>query len=354
MPRPMMPILIFCMPMSFLACAIAFRTSIAAAKVIIQHCHFCMLTFRSARPYRLRARAGRTGWNDGRADRRTICCFRPRPARGRSRATSMRRSRTCRSSARTATPIRAGMRSTSRFPIRRSCSIVPDHYIFRMLFSQGVQAGGSRRADARRLAGRDRRPEDLAALRRELSSLSRHADAALVRLCAVRPVRHRRAADGQRRPTRITTRSPRCSQTDAYRPRALFKRFNIEVIATTEGALDDLQVAPDDPRQRLGRARRHRLSARTRSSIRISRALPPISTGSARSPAATPAHGPAISTPIASAAPISRNSARPRATTAIRPPRRPIFPTRRPRNCSTASGAARTTSASGGCSARRC
>ena len=28
---------------------------------------------------------------------------------------------------------------------------------------------------------------------------------------------------------------------DAYRPRALFERFNIEVIATTEGALDDLR-----------------------------------------------------------------------------------------------------------------
>jgi glucuronate isomerase len=30
-------------------------------------------------------------------------------------------------------------------------------------------------------------------------------------------------------------------QTEAYRPRALFKRFNIEVISTTEGALDDLR-----------------------------------------------------------------------------------------------------------------
>ncbi|KPD20234.1 hypothetical protein ADS78_13035, partial [Idiomarina abyssalis] len=29
--------------------------------------------------------------------------------------------------------------------------------------------------------------------------------------------------------------------TDAYRPRALFKRFNIEAIATTESALDDLK-----------------------------------------------------------------------------------------------------------------
>jgi glucuronate isomerase len=32
-----------------------------------------------------------------------------------------------------------------------------------------------------------------------------------------------------------------CLKQDSYRPRALFERFNIEVIATTEGALDDLR-----------------------------------------------------------------------------------------------------------------
>ena len=65
---------------------------------------------------------------------------------------------------------------------------------------------------------------------------------------------------------------------DGYRPRALFERFNIEVIATTDGALDDLQLARDDQGQRLDRPRRHRPIGRTRSSIPTSRAFRPIST----------------------------------------------------------------------------
>ena len=315
---------------------------------------FLYVDIPDASPLPIKARVGRTGWNDGRADRgRSAVSSRGRRTR-RSPAASMLRSRTCRSSARTATPIPRWYALDEPFPDPAQLLIVPDHYIFRMLFSQGVQARGSRRADAGRHAGRDRRPEDLAALRRKLSSLSRHADAALVRLCAVRPVRHRRAADGQRRPTRITTRSPRCFKTDAYRPRALFERFNIEVIATTEGALDDLQLAQHDPRQRLEGPRRHRLSPRRGGRSGFRGLCRPISTGSARSPAAIPAPGPAISTPTASAAPISRSSARPPPTTAIRPPRRPTCRMRRPRNCSTASGAARTRNASAGCSARRC
>ena len=38
-----------------------------------------------------------------------------------------------------------------------------------------------------------------------------------------------------------TTASPTASADRAFRPRALFERFNIEVIATTESALDDLR-----------------------------------------------------------------------------------------------------------------
>ena len=56
---------------------------------------------------------------------------------------------------------------------------------------------------------------------------------------------------------------------------------------------------------------------------RASRASPPTSTRSARSPARTPAAGTAISTPIATAAPSSASSAPPPPTTAIRRPRPP-------------------------------
>ena len=43
-------------------------------------------------------------------------------------------------------------------------------------------------------------------------------------------------------------------QQEAFKPRALFERFNIEVIATTESPLDDLSAPCGNPRQRLGRA----------------------------------------------------------------------------------------------------
>ena len=65
-------------------------------------------------------------------------CSRPIPRPAASRAGCTARSRTCRSSRRTATPIRAGTRRMRRSPIRRALFVKPDHYIFRMLYSQGV------------------------------------------------------------------------------------------------------------------------------------------------------------------------------------------------------------------------
>ena len=51
-------------------------------------------------------------------------------------------------------------------------------------------------------------------------------------------------------------------KTDAYRPRALFERFNIEAIATTEGALDDLKWHRMIRDSGWDGPRRHRLSPR--------------------------------------------------------------------------------------------
>ena len=207
------------------------------------------------------------------------------------------------------------------FPDPAQLLIVPDHYIFRMLFSQGVRLedlgvptldGSAVETDGRTIWRR---------FAENYLSLSRHADAALVRLCADRPVRHRRAADGQRPPTRITTTIAALLQTDAYRPRALFKRFNIEAIATTEGALDDLKW--------------HRMirdsgwDGRVVTAYRPDGVVDPDFEGFAANldklgeiTGCGHRHlERAISTRIASVAPISRNSARRRATTAIRPPR---------------------------------
>jgi glucuronate isomerase len=118
--------------------------------------------------------------------------------------------------------------------------IVPDHYIFRMLFSQGVRLedlgvptrdGSPVEADGRRIwrlfAGHyhlfrgtptrlwfDHVLADLFGIDEPLGAASadRHYD----------------------------TIASLLSQ-DVYRPRALFERFNIEAIATTESPLDDLK-----------------------------------------------------------------------------------------------------------------
>ena len=205
-------------------------------------------------------------------------------------------------------------------------------------------------------AGRDRRAQDLAALRRELLSVPRHADPALAGLCAVRPVRHRRAADARQPPTRTTTRSPNCSQRDDYRPRALFERFNIEAIATTEGALDDLQWHAMIRDSGWAGPRRHRLSAGRGGRSRF-RGLCRQSRPAGRDHRLRHRHlGTAISTRTASAAPSSRSSARPRPTTATRPPRPPTFRDAAGRGAVRPHPPARPTptSASSDCSARRC
>ena len=126
------------------------------------------------------------------------------------------------------------------FPDPAQLLIVPDHYIFRMLFSQGVRLedlgvptldGSSVETDGRAIWRRfaehyhlfrgtptrlwfDYVLSDLFGIDEPLTAAT--ADAHYDRIAAL-------------------------LATDAYRPRALFKRFNIEAIATTEGALDDLK-----------------------------------------------------------------------------------------------------------------
>ncbi|CAM5540300.1 Uronate isomerase [Mycolicibacterium aubagnense] len=125
------------------------------------------------------------------------------------------------------------------FPDPAQLLIVPDHYVFRMLFSQGVRLedlgvptldGAPVETDGRKIwrlfaenyflfRGTPTRLwfdyvlTDLFGIAEPLTATSadRHYDA---------------IAD--------------CLQREEFRPRALFERFNIEVIATTDGALDDL------------------------------------------------------------------------------------------------------------------
>jgi hypothetical protein len=126
------------------------------------------------------------------------------------------------------------------FPDPARLLIVPDHYIFRMLFSQGVRLEDLGVPDADGSAGRDRRPQDLAAVRRELPPVPRHADAHVVRphavgRCSASTERCRPNGGRALRPHRRATADRRLS---AARPvRALQHRGHLH----DRRALDDLK-----------------------------------------------------------------------------------------------------------------
>ncbi|WP_279482414.1 glucuronate isomerase [Aureimonas sp. SK2] len=127
------------------------------------------------------------------------------------------------------------------FPDPAQLLIVPDHYIFRMLFSQGERLedfgvptldGAPVETDGRTIWRRFAKSYYLfrgtptrAWLDYTLETLFGLSEP----LTAETADSHYDAIAG-------------CLRTDAFRPRALYERFNIEVIATTDGALDDLAV----------------------------------------------------------------------------------------------------------------
>ncbi len=126
------------------------------------------------------------------------------------------------------------------FPDPATLLVVPDHYVFRMLYSQGVplESLGIPRLDGT-LVERDSR-----AIWRLLAShwrLFRGTPSnlwlthALAEVFGVRERLTTESAD------RIYDRIAECLARPEFRPRALFDRFNIEVLATTESPLDTLQ-----------------------------------------------------------------------------------------------------------------
>nr|WP_194304073.1 glucuronate isomerase [Chthonobacter albigriseus] len=127
-----------------------------------------------------------------------------------------------------------------RFPDPAQLFVVPDHYIFRMLLSQGIDLArlGVPRRDDGPVETDGRLIWDLFAANYYLfrgtptRSWLDHAFATLFDL-EVRLSPETADLYYDRIAERLAT--------DAYRPRALFERFNIEVIATTESPLDDLK-----------------------------------------------------------------------------------------------------------------
>jgi len=126
------------------------------------------------------------------------------------------------------------------FPDPAQLLVVPDHYIFRMLFSQGVRLedlgvpmldGSAVETDGRKIW---RRFAEHYFLFRGTPT-RQWLDYTFEKLFGIEESLTAETAD------RHYDRIAELLTTDAFRPRALFKRFNIEAIATTEGALDELK-----------------------------------------------------------------------------------------------------------------
>ena len=118
--------------------------------------------------------------------------------------------------------------------------VTPDHYVFRMLHSQGVALedlgvpradGGAVETDPRkiwRLFARHYHLFRATPSRMWIDHAFQEVFGITERLCASN-------ADS------LYDQIAQCLGQDDYRPRALFERFNIEAIATTESAIDDLR-----------------------------------------------------------------------------------------------------------------
>lgn len=126
------------------------------------------------------------------------------------------------------------------FPEPTSLIITPDHYIFRMLYSQGI------RLEDLGIPTRDGTPVETDA-RKIWQTFAEHFHLFLgtptrawleYELYHVFGVRHK--LDGASAAF-IYDQMMEKLQDDAFRPRALFDQFNIEVLTTTDGATDALE-----------------------------------------------------------------------------------------------------------------
>jgi len=118
--------------------------------------------------------------------------------------------------------------------------LVPDHYLFRMLYSQGVSLDrlGIPRRDGSRAAVDPRAAWRLFA---EHFHLFRGTPSALWLNHVFHEVFGLRVRLDAGTADHYYDTITAALQTGPFRPRALFERFNIEVLATTEGPLDQLE-----------------------------------------------------------------------------------------------------------------
>lgn len=126
------------------------------------------------------------------------------------------------------------------FPDPAKLFVTPDHYVFRMLHSQGIplESLGVPRVDG---GETEQDPRKIWRLFAENYHLFRGTpsriwvDHAFQEVFGVTERLSAKNADA------IYDQIDGCLRQDSYRPRALFERFNIEAISTTESATDELK-----------------------------------------------------------------------------------------------------------------
>lgn len=126
------------------------------------------------------------------------------------------------------------------FPDPAQLLIVPDHYVFRMLYSQGVQLEklGVRARDGSSVETDGRAIFQLFADHYHLFVGTPSRTWLDWVFCEAFGIEERLTSETANHFYDVMSEK---LASDAFRPRSLFERFNIEVLATTEGALDDLR-----------------------------------------------------------------------------------------------------------------
>lgn len=127
------------------------------------------------------------------------------------------------------------------FPDPAQLFVTPDHYVFRMLFSQGIplESLGVPRADGGAVETDGRAIWRLFAQNYHLFRATPSQlwiDHALQQVFGVMDPLNAATADA------AYDHIAECLTQDAFRPRALFDRFKVDALATTESALDPLEA----------------------------------------------------------------------------------------------------------------
>jgi glucuronate isomerase len=125
------------------------------------------------------------------------------------------------------------------FPDPATLLVVPDHYVFRMLYSQGIplESLGVARADGTPV---EHDPRRIWRLLCKHWHLFRGTPSRMWLAHTLSDVFGIDEALGPESADRTYDRIAECLRRPEFRPRALFERFDIEVLATTESPLDGL------------------------------------------------------------------------------------------------------------------